>query len=785
MESLSQVDMSSPDNSDPFGADFDDIEKILANPQQPGQSAARTTANRSAEPIAKKPIAKKPSAKTNPKLVRSPSQTQTKKQQTPPTRQQPRKVVPTPPPHNDDSDDGPMLPNDQWQSDDTRKRKRFVTRLIFFVGSLLLLCAIAAAVFLNLPKPDPAVAKNDDPENTQQAANDDEKKIVNIKNEDERDPNPLAPRVDANGDETEDVPQNQQPFNGGVEARIPRPRNVAGNGNNAMQPVELNVFDEDNGRAARIPDDAQVNNNPIGNNDPINANPINNQNPAGFAAENPNQPNAQPPNAIGNRNNPRPAIPNIGLPGGNQDTPAFPKPDIPGGISPLEVPPLPDMGPIGNRPPVGKPPIGNNQPANLNLDPDPPKRKVDGGSLDKIDNKIGDLSGLLSQNGTSLEELRELATVMSADGPVGMPKYYFKKPAKPLKFNPEKLNLNIDGMLYNKAILPQFCRDINSLTGVPITIDAKAIVNAGKNPNAEVTTTIKAIALNSAIDEVLAPMGLTKVENENGLTITASQPRDFVTEKIPLPNSARINDNAKRLFLSYIQGMIEPEIWVRQENPASIQIEAGNIVSTCPIECQFKIKRMVSKLASAISLIDNKTDKAAAAVLQTRTGSILPKLEKNISFRHTVQTPIGPYLNKLHKETGVSVIVDWKNVVSEGWTPQTKVPGMLSEPNVKELIRQVAISMNLRAEVVDQNTLVLTTIQQANSNYEIEVYSVTKLLAGKFDEASLKEVFGTTLDNALRNSRYVFDSTCQCFIVAAPQSKQRQVELLLNRLEDL
>ena len=93
--------------------------------------------------------------------------------------------------------------------------------------------------------------------------------------------------------------------------------------------------------------------------------------------------------------------------------------------------------------------------------------------------------------------------------------------------------------------------------------------------------------------------------------------------------------------------------------------------------------------------------------------------------------------------------------------------------------------MSLSVVAVDPSTLMLTTVEQAAKAGDIEVYSIAKLLAGKFDESQLKEVFETTLGIHLRSAKYVYDANCQCFIVAASQSKQRQVEALLKRLEGI
>ena len=808
-ESSSQVDIPVPSSSDPFGGDFDDIDQILAKPQQPGATSPRHARQPSADPQKTKNTERRAKLKQKKQTAAASAQsktagtagaktagaktagtktaeTKTAETKTAETKTagsrtaqtRPTPVPPSPPP---ETDADPMLPNDQWQSDETRKRKRLVSVFVFLLGGLMLLGAIGAAVFFNLPKEGPAVAKNDDPAQGEQA-DDDRKKIVNINHGDEPRAAVLNPNDVEQFDNAEEqnqvgefVPAGQQP-----EFRQNENAHLIGNPG-AIEAVEVPLGGE---QGARIPDE----NFRPGNMQPIDNQPQgidggvqnNNQPPVGVEIPGgANDPTAQAPNAIGNRN-PRPAIPPIGIPGqaDPDNDPKFPKPKLPGGPSPLEVPPLPEIGPERGMAP--KP--GGNAPAGINIEPAPPKKKV--ASLDKMDGKIGDLAGLLERNGTSLNELRDIADGFEVNLPAGIPKYNIKKPDE-IKPNLDKRKHNVDGMLFDKAPLPQVTRVFATITGIPITIDAEAITDAGKNPNEPISITIKESDVETALNKILVPLGLTKKEDGHGFTITVANSEVFTNEKIALPNSSKLDDAAKQRFLAYIQGMIDPEVWVREQNPASVKIEGNQIIANCSPNHHAKLNRLVEKLKASLTLIDDDSDATALVKLETRSNGIIDKLQQKIEVRHSIQLPINKYLTKLQKKTGISVIADWPDLISVGWNPKTKVPGNIDEPTAQEVIQRLAESMNLTVKAINAETLLLTTISKAESSPDVEVYSVAKLLKGKFDNDSIVEIFETTLGNSLRTSRYVYDPTCQCFIVAAPQSKQRQVEALFERLEKL
>lgn len=416
--------------------------------------------------------------------------------------------------------------------------------------------------------------------------------------------------------------------------------------------------------------------------------------------------------------------------------------------------------------------------------PEPSKKQNGVGMVAKIDNRIGDLAGLLEKSGASLSDLRDVAFEASKQSFAGIPKYVVEKP-NPVKSDLEDLKLNVGGMLFDQTPLPVVVRDLISISGVPITIDARTLQAAGKDINQPISMTIKDMDLDSAINRILVPVGITKQPDSFGLKLTVASSPELKPVSYSLADFGELDEQARQNFVAYIQAMIEPQIWVRDQNPATLLLQGDSIEANCPDDSHIQIKRLITKLKAAKALVANPDDPAAIAQTLTLSGSIVSKLESPIETKQTIRSPIGSYLNRLQSKTGVTVLVDWENVSKQGWNPQTFVPGNIDEPTTGDLIKQLAQSMGLSVIVINQETLMLTTIQEAANARDIEVYPVAKLLAGKFDEQHLKEAFETTLGYQLRTEKYVYNSTCQCFIVAAPQSKQRQVEALLKRLEGI
>ena len=760
-DSHSNVDIPVQNSSDPFNGDFDDIEQILAKPQQPVQGSAAPK-NRTPQPS---------------EIAPAPTRSKRRKRS---DAQAPTSVATQAAGSEEADDDQPMLPNDQWQSDEAKKRKRWVSTFLVLLSALLLIAAGVVAVIMNLEKPDATIAQNKNDQQVKQNDAGDEKKVVDIKNQ----PDEASPleAVRKQNDEDEDnlIDNDAGQFNDPGQFNHGNP-NIPGNEKINQAPKGLKRLETDlNDADIQMPEPRPGNGANVLPNVPnvVPNNPAPIQQDPDNAQANPNQ-NAIPenpgrePNGIG----PVPALPMDPLPNANGK--ANENPPNPGiGISPLEPPKLPD-GP-GQLLPFRN----GNQPAELDLAPEPARKKPGVAQLEKMNSKIGDLASLLEASDTSLTELRDIADQMTGYSPAGLPKYVIDKP-DPIKPNLEKLKLGIGGLLFDNAPLSHVARNLSSITGIPFTIDARSIAAAGMNPNQLISVKIENKVLETAIAELLESNGLLHRPDSVGLQITVTNSKAFKTENYQVPNAPKLDDIGKQKFLAYIQGLIQPEIWVRAQNPATIKLEGDKIVVDAPAECHAEISALLKKLGSCFDLADEPTNAAALSATRTRSHSIQSNLEQAIEFRKTIQKPIGSFLNQLEKRSGVAVLVDWENVVPAGWTPQTIVPGNIDEPTVKEVILQLAQAMELTAYSINSNTMVMTTRSHAANTRDLEVYPVGKLLAGKLDEKFLLEVFETTLGSQLKSERYIYAPNCKCFIVSAPQSKQRQVEALLKRLEGI
>ncbi|MFK7770322.1 MAG: hypothetical protein AB8B55_24135 [Mariniblastus sp.] len=705
--------------TDDFGGDFEDIDKILSAPTQP----------------AKQQRAGRPPAPGQPQRKKQPRNPKQVAGQTPATAA-----------NGGTSAAAPVLPNEQWTSEGTKKRRSRVNKIVGILGALVLLGAVGAAIWFNLQKPTPAVANNDDvpAENVDQKNGDQANGELDPNKQNLLDENPIA----------------------GIDANPIAANPIAANPNGA-NPMGPGVISNEIKTPPEFPDNVLV---------PATGQPVDGQ-PAVPGAIN-DDPNIAQANPDGSAVAPANA-PDLGNPDANKPPPKFAP-----GIGQLSPPPLIEPGnsnapiipqtPADDRPLIGKTPI----------DPIPKSSATE----IEIEDKLGELSAYLEGQGSSLLEIEDIAAAIRRRPVIGIPKYIVDRAE--IEELQELANLNLEeqlqlplgGVQFKNIPLANALRTISRVTGIPITLDVRSIANGGGSPNPMLTgELIKDKTVGEVIDELLGT--LTKIENQVLLRITSPQSGELVETKIAFPQVPGIDEAGKARFLSSVQSFVEPESWNQEDNPGMIRIEGDQIVANCTEQVKHQLERYIAKVQAAVDLLKNPDDNQARMTLESKWKSAQPTLAKNPQLVHGIRLDIDSFLNKLHKNTGATITVDWASVLAKGWTPQMRLPGNVSEPTLEELLMELTQSLGLSVIAVDEQTFFLTTYENEAKLEDLEIYSVAKIVDVKMKEPLLMRQLQKIVGS--QPGQFVYDEKTKSIIAIAPQSVQRQVEAVLDRFGEL
>jgi hypothetical protein len=731
-------------DSGSLGGDFEDIEHLLAKPQAtPAAQGKKSKSSKSAaSPLGKLPPPPN-RARTGPRS------------RTPGADNRAASAAPT-------GTDGPILPTDQWTGESTRKRKQIVRTVVGVLGSLLLLAAVLTAVILNLSKPKQNAANNGQPPATDaNALGNNDPAIVNPDNRPNRNDvagGPLAnlhPKNDADDLADNDllnVPREQDQAPNAPQWNGVGPAPIEANAFGMVDPPKpLNNPRFEIGDAAEDP----VSPDPV-NRDPVNRDPVN------------RDPDTERENDL-------------------------PAPKIAGGISLINPPPLPEAAQDGDQKVDPKSPFdaaaAKQEPKSpFKVEPPPDKPNPPVGIVEELENDLGELSNLLEQRGTSLSDFKDVASQINNQHLIGLPKYVVV-PADPISdLDLEKrLEYPIGGLIFDATPLAGVLRKIETISGIPISIDARSIVLVGKDPNPQVTIKISDTDVAGALGQILASLGLSQQNNPSGISVGNFGSQAMSNAEFELPEIPNVEAADRQRLVATIREFIEPEAWVREENPATIELVDNTVVVNCSEEMQAQIGVLISKLKSARALIEDPANINAIANTKSRWKSLSPLLAKEPNLSHSIQSEIGTFLNRLESKTGLALLVDWTAVSSEGWSPQTIVPGNIQESSVLDTALQLAQAMQLAILAVNENTMVMTTFDRSAEMVDLEVYPVGKILAGSLSEKQMMKLIENALGNQLQSKfvRYMFQPSCQCVIVLGPQTVQRQIEALLDQLDGI
>ena len=414
-----------------------------------------------------------------------------------------------------------------------------------------------------------------------------------------------------------------------------------------------------------------------------------------------------------------------------------------------------------------------------------PADPSDVGMVEAFESDLGNLTALLEASGTSLLDFKDLTASIRTQQNVGIPKYIMSFPEPSRLDIQRQLEMPIGGVKFDSVPLVQVVQHLTSITGVPITVDARSIASAAKPTNPNVSITKSDSNLEGVLTEILAPLGLSHQINSTGLTIGVFPAPTMTEATFDLPKISGDDIDGKKRIVAAIQIFVDPISWARDDDPATINLEGNQIVVRCSPNAQTQIASLLSKLDSSLALKRNPDDANALTDTESRWSSIEPLLAKNPGLSHSVQSEIGSFLSKLHSRTGLSTVVDWQNVVSQGWTPQTIVPGNILEPTVEKAVAELARAMDLTFRAVDKSTLMITTFEQSARIVDLEIYPVGSLVPDRLKANQLARLVSEALGTQLQSERvkFIFEPNCHCLIVSAPQQIQRQVEALVERLQ--
>ena len=412
-----------------------------------------------------------------------------------------------------------------------------------------------------------------------------------------------------------------------------------------------------------------------------------------------------------------------------------------------------------------------------------PKVSADG----SIRDSLGELSSLLQNYGSSLTEIGDIAEAQRMDRLVNLPKFYVPKPTVDSSLTPS-WDTPVANVEYYGVPLNSLLRELTQLSGYVVNLDVQALSAEGVFAGTPVDVKLSDTTLAGILEEVLARLDLEQIEENGVVTVRPKNSTAVSSRNFALPNLPESTVEKFQHFATSLPYLVAPRSWPAAPDIPNITIVGDQLVINQIGLIHNSIGQFIVKLNAGFVLNARPEDAAARAELTSRWSRATESLNKPISLKPSLDQPIEAFFDSIQREQGVVISVDWLSLMSEGWTPVTKIPGNVSAETIGELLREISRSLEATVVAVDAKTFKLTSFYSAAESMELELYPIREIVAGPVKAPQILEIIEQALGAQLRSNpdlRLVIEPECNCLIVVAPQSIQRQVEVILDRLRQL
>lgn len=424
-------------------------------------------------------------------------------------------------------------------------------------------------------------------------------------------------------------------------------------------------------------------------------------------------------------------------------------------------------------------------------DKDNPSAQSGGGDLTSpfiasTENSLGELSKILQGQGTSLQQIEDIAEIQKERSLIGTPKYFVQRSGREDVDVQRQLSAELTGWKLDNVPLIDAVKDIELLADVPITFSADVFSQARFNLNRPVSLKVEAVSFKEALELVLVEDGLAIEILADGVRIDLPPSDDVVTKTYPQA-FCTTEASAKRLreLIVAVTGIKD---WEDDER-FDLTVTTDAVSVSHKNQQHRVVEALVEKLAAAAQY--NNVAQAGAiketlrplALSAEGTLGLSPDMKSANPYRRTMR--VGSLFRHIRKATDLNVVADWEHLSQSGWFPESPLPGGIDEPTNRRLLDQLGHAMELTTMVVAPNTVMMTTFEHAGRRRDVEVFSVGDVIDNKMKPAQLDRLLTETLgvdQLSPPNAIVIYFAECKCLVANAPQIIQRQLFLIVNEL---
>ncbi|MGE0759086.1 MAG: hypothetical protein AB7F89_03430 [Pirellulaceae bacterium] len=350
-----------------------------------------------------------------------------------------------------------------------------------------------------------------------------------------------------------------------------------------------------------------------------------------------------------------------------------------------------------------------------------------------------------------------------------------------------RLNDPIPEIEFAGTPFQDFLQFVANYSTIPISLNPDALVWLQLTPRSPVSIQLRDTTVAQLLDAVLNKMGLERQPAEQQLWVTFATDRPEGRRKARLNVADLTDENPARILEieEHILDLIAPGTWTGAASGGSLAHEDSVLLVEHRSEVLFQVILFCEKLRVARGLPPRSKFNPNYFQLATRQQRAQPALTKPITLNYPRPVPLVQVLNRITKETGVHLLVDWRATAAGGWNPDTHVIFTVASQPLGDALHTLLADMDLTLRIVDETTWQITTQAAADQHLDLEFYRLGgPALPAATQVAvppSVREMIPSEwLREGGGNGVIRFDSTSQTLLTVLPPARQVRLEQLLR-----
>jgi len=345
-----------------------------------------------------------------------------------------------------------------------------------------------------------------------------------------------------------------------------------------------------------------------------------------------------------------------------------------------------------------------------------------------------------------------------------------------------RLALKLKEAEYNKVPLSALVDELARLSGVPMTIDVEALIDAGVAVDVPVTIRRSGTTVGALLRDVLAEHGLVSVTDPGGLLITtATRQHDaFRTEHYDVSDLAGTPAAAEQLA-ALCRRLVAPSTWKDRGGRGKITAADGKLSVEQDGEAHDDLAAFLDKLRVA----RGRPPRHLPGIrLETRFARAQERLLGEVTANFQQPTPLTKIVEYLEQRSKLTILIDTVALRKAGVAATAEATLKVDKEPLLAALDKLAEQLDLGLRIVDERTVQITH-RLAAARGELEFYSLAELLDKDGTKDGTVDQLLAQLTSRVASDTWVtaggrgdlhFDPTSRYLIVTQASAVQIRIE---------